>query len=151
MNEGEARARFAAAPVARLATADAGGRPHLVPMTFALVGEVIYSAIDDKPKRTRALRRLANIAVNPQVAVLADHYSSDWAALWWVRADGRARTVDVAGEEAVGALAALAARYAAYRERRPPGPLVAIDVERWTGWAAADAGATRKGILAPHN
>jgi PPOX class probable F420-dependent enzyme len=148
VNEGEARARFAAAPVARLATADAGAQPHLVPITFALVGETIYSAVDDKPKRTRALRRLANIAANPLVAVLADHYSSDWEALWWVRADGRARTIDVADGEAVGALAALAARYEHYRGQPPPGPLVAIDVERWTGWAAADARSPREGMLA---
>jgi len=131
----EARRRFADARVARLATADAGGRPHLVAMTFVLVGETVYSAVDGKPKRTRALRRLANVAVNPRVAVLADHYEDDWERLWWVRADGAARILDAAVPEAQGALAALAARYEPYRAQPPAGPLLAIDVERWSGWS----------------
>jgi len=133
-----ARERFARATRAHLATADAGGRPHIVPITFALAGEVIYSAVDDaKPKRTAALRRLANIAENPTVSLLVDHYEDDWAALWWVRADGRARILDVSAAEAQVALRALAERYAAYRERTPPGPVIAIDVERWVSWSAS--------------
>jgi PPOX class probable F420-dependent enzyme len=131
----EARRRFAAARVARLATADAAARPHLVPITFALVGETIYSAVDDKPKRTRALARLANIAANPRVAVLVDHYEDDWERLWWVRADGRARVLDVADAEARAALDALAARYEPYHAQAPPGPVLAVDVERWSGWS----------------
>jgi PPOX class probable F420-dependent enzyme len=137
MDSDEARARFAAAPVAHLASADASGRPHVVPITFALVGETIYSAVDSKPKRTRALRRLANVAANPAVAVLVDHYERDWERLWWVRADGRGRTLDADTEEALAALAALAARYEPYRLARPQGPVLAIDVERWVGWSAA--------------
>jgi PPOX class probable F420-dependent enzyme len=137
MEAREARRRFAGAPVARLATADGAGAPHLVPIAFALVGETIYSAVDGKPKRTRALRRLANVAVNPRVAVLADHYEGDWERLWWVRADGAARVLDVAVPEALGALEALAARYERYRTQPPPGPVLAIDVERWSGWSAA--------------
>jgi PPOX class probable F420-dependent enzyme len=137
MEAREARRRFAGAPVARLATADGAGAPHLVPIAFALVGETIYSAVDGKPKRTRALRRLANVAVNPRVAVLADHYEGDWERLWWVRADGAARVLDVAVPEAQGALEALAARYERYRTQPPPGPVLAIDVERWSGWSAA--------------
>jgi PPOX class probable F420-dependent enzyme len=133
----EARARFAAAPVAHLASADASGRPHVVPMTFALVDETIYSAVDSKPKRTRALRRLANVAVNPVVAVIVDHYERDWQRLWWVRADGRGRTLDAETGEALVALAALAARYEPYRLAPPQGPVLAIDVERWVSWSAA--------------
>jgi len=133
-----ARERFARAPRAHLATADAAGRPHLVPITFALVGEVIYSAVDDaKPKRTTALRRLANIAENPAVSMLVDHYDEDWSTLWWVRADGRARILDGEQAEAQAALSALAERYAAYRARTPPGPVIAVDVERWVSWSAS--------------
>jgi PPOX class probable F420-dependent enzyme len=137
MNSAEARARFAAAPVAHLASADASGRPHAVPITFALVGETIYSAVDAKPKRTRALRRLANVAANPAVAVLVDHYERDWERLWWVRADGRGRTLGAGTGEARDALAALAARYERYRPTLPEGPVLAIDVERWVSWSAA--------------
>jgi PPOX class probable F420-dependent enzyme len=132
-----ARERFAAARVARLATADAEGRPHLVPMVFVLAGETIYSAVDAKPKRTDRLRRLANAAANPHVALLADHYDdADWTALWWVRADGVARVLAPEDEEAVRAVDRLVARYAQYREARPHGPVLAVDVERWSGWSA---------------
>jgi len=132
-----ARERFAAARVARLATADADGRPHLVPMVFVLAGETIYSAVDAKPKRTDRLRRLANAAANPRVALLADHYDdADWTALWWVRADGVARVLAPEDEEAVRAVDRLVARYAQYREARPHGPVLAVDVERWSGWSA---------------
>jgi PPOX class probable F420-dependent enzyme len=73
--------------------------------------------------------------------VLADHYAEDWSALWWVRAEGRARVLeDVREREASQALDLLAERYAQYRERRPAGPVVALDVERITGWAAGMPG-----------
>jgi PPOX class probable F420-dependent enzyme len=132
----EARRRFAAARVARLATADAEGRPHLVPIVFVLAGETIYSAVDAKPKRTTALRRLANVAANPRVAVLVDHYDDDWNALWWVRGDGRARVLDAAGPEGRDAVERLVRRYHQYSERPPAGPVLAVDVERWSGWSA---------------
>jgi PPOX class probable F420-dependent enzyme len=140
MNDVEARRRFADARVARLATADADGRPHIVPMVFALAGEpdgTVYSAVDAKPKRSTSLRRLANIAANPRVAVLVDHYEDDWNALWWVRAEGTGRILDPDEPEARDAIARLAARYPQYRENPPPGPVVAIDVERWSSWSAA--------------
>ena len=135
MTAEEARARLAAARVARLATADAGGVPHVVPIVFALAGDTIYSAVDAKPKRSRRLKRLANVAANPRVAVLADHYDDDWSALWWVRADGSARVLAAGEPEAAEALALLTERYEQYREQPPPGPVLAIDVERWSGWA----------------
>ncbi|WP_030439210.1 TIGR03668 family PPOX class F420-dependent oxidoreductase [Actinoplanes subtropicus] len=122
--------RFATVRVARLATAGPDGAPHLVPIVFALVGDVIHTAVDGKPKRTRRLRRLANIAANPRVSVLADHYEDDWSRLWWVRADGVARILD----DSPAGLAALAERYPQYRETPPPGPFLEITVDRWTGW-----------------
>jgi PPOX class probable F420-dependent enzyme len=134
----EARRRFAGARVARLATAGADGRPHIVPIVFAQAGETIYSAVDAKPKRTTALRRLANVVANPRVAVLADHYDDDdWRALWWVRADGSGRVLDAGEPEARDAVARLAQRYAQYREQPPTGAVLAIDVERWSGWSGA--------------
>jgi PPOX class probable F420-dependent enzyme len=132
----EARRRFAAARVARLATADATGRPHLVPMVFALAGDTIYSAVDKKPKRSTSLRRLANVAANPQVAVLVDHYDDDWRTLWWVRADGTGRVLDAAEPEGRDAVAQLTERYPQYRLQPPPGPVLAVDVEHWSGWSA---------------
>jgi PPOX class probable F420-dependent enzyme len=132
----QARRRFTSARVARLATADASGVPHLVPIVFAVVGETIYTAVDAKPKRTTALRRLANVRSNPRVAVLADRYEDDWTALWWVRADGTARILDPEDTTTAGALDALAARYPQYRRDPPPGPVLAIEVATWTGWAA---------------
>jgi PPOX class probable F420-dependent enzyme len=121
--------------VARLATADTGGRPHVVPIVFALAGDRIWTAVDDKPKRTRALRRLENARANPRVSVLADHYEEDWGALWWVRADGMARVIDVA--EAPHGMALLAERYPVYRLRPPAGPVVEIAVQHWSGWSAS--------------
>jgi PPOX class probable F420-dependent enzyme len=133
----EARRRFAAARVARLATVDARGRPHLVPIVFALARETIYSVVDAKPKRTTELRRLQNVRSNPWVSVLVDHYDdADWSALWWVRADGAARVLDPAEPEAHGALQLLAERHP---QQRPVGPVLAIDVERWSDWSARRA------------
>lgn len=122
--------RFATCRVARLATAGPDGVPHLVPIVFALVGDVIHTAVDGKPKRTRRLKRLANIAANPRVSVLADHYEDDWSRLWWVRADGVARILD----SSPAGLAALVERYPQYLETPPPGPFLEITVERWSGW-----------------
>jgi PPOX class probable F420-dependent enzyme len=121
------------ARVARLATVAPDGRPSLVPVCFAVAGTTIYHAVDHKPKTTRALARLEHVRAEPRVALLADHYAEDWSQLWWVRADGRARVL----EEAPEAIDLLVARYAQYRARRPEGPVVALDVERISGWSAA--------------
>jgi PPOX class probable F420-dependent enzyme len=130
----EARARFAAARVARLATADAAGRPHLVPIAFAVAGDTIYSAVDAKPKRTLALRRLANVRANPAVSLLVDHWDEeDWSRLWWVRADGRGRVLAPADEEARRAIELLRERYP---RQRAAGEVLAVAVERWSGWTA---------------
>lgn len=134
MTSDEARARFAAARVARLATAGADRRPHIVPIVFALDGDTLYSAVDAKPKRTTALRRLANVRENPAVALLVDHYEDDWEALWWVRAEGTGRVLeDPAAAEVRRALALLAERYP---QQEGAGVVLAVDVERWSGWAA---------------
>ena len=138
MSPEEARARFAAARVARLATADAAGRPHLVPIAFAVAGDTIYSAVDAKPKRTRALRRLANVRENPAVSLLVDHWDEeDWERLWWVRADGDGRVLDPAEPEAARAVELLRERYPRQRAR---GEVLAVDVARWSGWAASVTG-----------
>src|SRR6266516_6384724 len=132
----EARRRFAAAMVARLATVNPGGRPHIVPVTFAVDGDVIYSAVDAKPKTTARLARLRNIAAEPRVAVLADHYEADWDRLWWARADGAA-TILAGPAELAAPLALLASRYPQYRAAPPDGPVIRVQVGRWTGWAAS--------------
>jgi PPOX class probable F420-dependent enzyme len=130
------RERVAAAPVARLATLRRDGTPRLVPVTFALLGDLLCFAVDEiKPKRDVRLARLADIARDPRVALLVDHYDADWAALWWVRIDGRAATHG-SGPLRERALDALAAKYPPYRASRPAGPLVAITPTRWTGWSA---------------
>jgi len=135
LTEQEARRRFGSARVARLATVTPDGRPHIVPVTFAVDGKMIYTAVDAKPKSTTDLRRLDNMRAHPDVAVLADHYADDWTELWWVRADGRAEIV--ADPVAMSApIALLTARYPHYLAQSPPGPLIVVAVTRWTGWAA---------------
>ena len=138
MNEGRARALLGAARVVRFGTIAPDGRPRLVPICFAVAGDVLYHAVDHKPKATRRLARLADLAADPRATVLADHYDDrDWSALWWVRADGSARVLeDTSAPEAARALDLLAARYAQYRERRPDGPVVALDIKRIRGWSA---------------
>jgi PPOX class probable F420-dependent enzyme len=130
----EARVRFAAARVARLATADAAGRPHLVPVAFAVDGDTIYSAVDAKPKRTRALRRLANVRANPAVSLLVDHWDEDdWSRLWWARADGQGRVLAPEEPEACRAVELLREHYP---RQRADGEVLAVAVERWSGWTA---------------
>lgn len=135
----DARSRFAAARVARLATVSAAGVPHLVPITFAVLErDRVVFVVDHKPKSTTRLRRLANIAANPAVCLLVDEYDDDWSRLWWVRADGTATVVDADDDTGpwTEAVDALAARYPAYVEHRPAGPVVSIEVTTWSGWAA---------------
>jgi len=133
----EARRRFAAARVARLATIAPDGRPHLVPITFAVEGDRIYSIVDDvKPKSSQSLARLRNIVANPRVSLLADEYSDHWQRLWWVRADGTA-TIAPGGPERERAIGLLQSRYPPYRGAGlESGPALIVEVERWIGWSA---------------
>ena len=133
--DAEARRRVEQARVARLATVDARGRPHVVPICFVLAGDVLYSAVDRKPKRSPRLKRLDNIRANPNVTVLVDHYEEDWSRLWWVRLRGRGRVLE-AGEERERALALLADKYPQYRAQPPADAVIAIDLNDWQGWHA---------------
>ncbi|MFI7463528.1 TIGR03668 family PPOX class F420-dependent oxidoreductase [Nonomuraea sp. NPDC049646] len=140
MDAGRARSLFEGARVARLATADAAGVPRVVPVTFAVLGDDVVTAVDHKPKRTRELARLRDIRANPRVSLLADHYEDDWARLWWARADGTA-TIHEGGDwgghwgDHDAALRALAGKYDQYRRRPPEGPVIVVAVSRWSGWA----------------
>jgi PPOX class probable F420-dependent enzyme len=131
-----ARERFERARVGRLATTTPRGRPHLVPVVFALVGNNVWTAVDAKPKSTSSLRRLVNIESNPRVSMLVDHYDDDWSALWWVRVDGDATVLPVDAEGGRLALSALATKYPQYAALAPPGPLICIVVDSWTSWSA---------------
>jgi PPOX class probable F420-dependent enzyme len=127
--------RLTAARVARLATIDPDGRPHLVPIVFVLEGETLYSAVDRKPKRSSTLRRIENARARPDVTILVDHYEDDWGRLWWIRLRGRARVLDE-GDERAHALTLLARKYPQYRREPPDGPVLAVDVteaREWTG------------------
>ena len=133
------RERVRSARVARLATTDPDGRPHLVPIVFVLDGQTLCSAIYAKPKRSRRLRRVANARERPNVTILVDHYEDDWGRLWWVSLRGRARVLDT-GEEAERAIRLLVEKYEQYR-REPLGrPVLAVDILEWRSWDASATG-----------
>ena len=129
------KTRFAQAPVARLATVTPDGRPHLVPVVFAVDGEVIYTAVDAKPKTPQRLRRLANIDGNPRVSLLVDHYAEDWTRLWWVRVDGVAAIHHDGNAMRIGR-DLLRAKYDQYQSVPLNGPVIAVTVRRWSSWQA---------------
>ncbi|MFF3754726.1 TIGR03668 family PPOX class F420-dependent oxidoreductase [Streptomyces sp. NPDC002018] len=140
MTDERARERFVRSRIARLATTDASGRPHLVPVVFALTGDTLAFAVDHKPKRSLRLKRLANIRAHPEVCLLVDGYDEDWDRLWWARADGTAAVLPPAADGS-----AASARYVRlltekyrrqYADRPPEGPVVEIAVTRWSGWHA---------------
>jgi PPOX class probable F420-dependent enzyme len=127
--------RLTASRVARLATIDPDGRPHLVPIVFAIDGDTLYSAVDAKPKRSTKLRRIENARARPDVTILVDEYDDDWSRLWWIRLRGTARVLDE-GEERERALDLLAAKYEQYCAERPQGPVLAVDVTELRTWSA---------------
>lgn len=149
MDQGEARRRFAAARVGRLATVTPNGTPHLVPVVFALVDDFLYTAVDGKPKTTLALQRLANIDATGRASLLVDQYTEDWSTLWWVRADGPARVLPPGSiqvgltvgtrarpEQVAIAVEALTHKYPQYVIRPPWGPVIAVRLTRWQWWEA---------------
>lgn len=134
---------MASARVARLATVRADGRPHVVPVTFALspgeYADALVTAVDAKPKRTTDLQRLRNIAANPAVSLLVDHYDDDWTMLWWIRIDGTARVVTSEPER--GALVApLVEKYEQYRTQPPAGPVIAVQIRSVVSWRPGATG-----------
>jgi PPOX class probable F420-dependent enzyme len=135
MAEFDAPAAFAESPVAMLATVGADGMPHVVPVVFAVHDDVVYTAVDAKRKSTRRLRRLANIEDNPRVSMLVDHYDNDWSQLWWVRADGAA-AIHQSGEEMATGYALLRRKYLQYQRIALDGPVVTVEVQKWSSWQA---------------
>jgi PPOX class probable F420-dependent enzyme len=141
VGEFDPKARFTQSPIARLATITPGGTPHLVPVVFAVDSDsrgdqdVVYTAVDAKPKTTRRLRRLANIESNPAVSLLVDHYADDWEQLWWVRADGVA-AIHSGGEAMDTGYRVLRAKYPQYQSVPLNGPVIAVTVHRWSSWHA---------------
>src|ERR1700742_2223242 len=127
------RVSFTQSPVARLATSTPDGNPHLVPVVFAVdadsADDVVYTAVDAKPKTTQRLRRLANIAANARVSLLVDHYADDWSQLWWVRVDGVA-VIHTDGAAMHTGYALLRAKYPQYQDVSLDGPVIAVTVRR---------------------
>jgi PPOX class probable F420-dependent enzyme len=121
--------------VARLATVTPEGIPHLVPVVFAIDQDLIYTAVDAKPKTTQRLRRLTNIEHNAHVSLLVDHYAEDWTQLWWVRADGVA-TIHAGDEAMRTGYRLLHAKYGQYQSVPLNGPVIVVTVRRWTSWQA---------------
>jgi len=130
------RQRVTEAQVARLATVCPRGLPHIVPITFAIDGDTIVTAVDHKPKTTTSLQRLKNVESHPVASVIIDHYDDDWSHLWWIRADGEARIV-VGGDAHEQAVSRLADKYQPYRERPPRGPVIALTTTHWATWSAS--------------
>ena len=135
MAEFDAAAMFAESPVAMLATSGPDGAPHIVPVVFAVHDDMVYTAVDAKRKSTQRLRRLVNIEANPQVSMLVDHYEDDWAALWWVRADGVA-AIHYSGDAMATGYSLLRRKYLQYQRIALDGPVVTVDVQRWSSWQA---------------
>jgi PPOX class probable F420-dependent enzyme len=115
---------------------DADGAPHVVPVVFAMAddgSDLLYTAVDGKPKSTRRLRRLVHIEANPAVSLLVDHYDDDWSQLWWVRADGVA-AVHHDGPALATGYALLRQKYVQYRRVALDGPVITVEVRRWSSW-----------------
>jgi PPOX class probable F420-dependent enzyme len=122
--------------VGRLGLLDDEGAPRVLPVTFALAEGVVWSAIDQKPKRSAEPARLRFLRRDPRAALTVDRYSDNWEELAWIQVLGTVRIVD-AGDGAAG-LAALSEKYDQYREEAPPGPLLALAPERYLWWRASD-------------
>jgi len=133
MERADALDLLGAARVGRFASITPDGRPHIVTVTFAVVDGALVHIVDHKPKTTRRLQRLRNIENNPSASLLVDHYTEDWAGLWWVRVDGQA-TIETDGERWDRARSALAAKYDQYRDMPPEGGAIFLAMDRITFW-----------------
>ncbi len=122
--------------VAHLAFVDSDDRPRALPVTFAVAEDSVWSAIDDKPKRSAEPARLRYLRRRPEAALCVDVYDDDWTRLAWVQLIGRVDVLPLA--EGRAGLEALTAKYAPYREQAPPGPLLRLEIERVLHWRAAD-------------
>jgi PPOX class probable F420-dependent enzyme len=125
--------------VGRLATADAAGMPHVIPVCYAIDGHSLYVTIDEKPKRRdRPLKRVRNILENPQAAFVADCWDEDWSRLGWVMLRGKAEILD-AGPEHDRAQALLRLRYKQYRAMNLADlPVIALRIARAASWGTLD-------------
>lgn len=122
--------------MAHLATVRPDGRPHVVPVTFAVAQDGrLLTAVDAKPKKSQNLQRLRNIGAQPAVSLLVDAYDEDWSRLWWIRVDGEAIVLDDPATR-TSLLPPLIAKYAAYADSAPTGPLIVITPRTWTCWAS---------------
>jgi PPOX class probable F420-dependent enzyme len=135
---GWARELLERSRVARLGLIDDQGRPRVLPVTYALSGGRLVTAVDHKRKRRPGaqLARVRWLLARPQAALTVDHYDEDWSALAWVQAVGSAQVLDAA--DAPEAIDALADRYPQYRGRPPSGPVVALDPDRFVWWRATE-------------
>jgi len=124
------------ARVGRLGLLDLEGAPRVLPVTFALADGRIWSAIDSKPKRASEPARLRFLRRDPRAALTVDRYSDEWDQLAWVQVLGRIEIVEVA--DGAAGLEALSEKYEPYREESPPGPLLALQPERYLWWRAAE-------------
>ncbi len=124
--------------VARLGLLDSDDRPRVLPITFAIAGGRIWTAIDSKPKRPgREPARIDFLRRRPDVAVMFDRYEEDWSRLAWVQVLGNAGIHEI--EEQDEALAALAEKYEPYRDEPPLGPLIGIEPRRVLAWRSHGA------------
>jgi PPOX class probable F420-dependent enzyme len=144
---GWARELLTAERVARLGYVDEDDRPRVLPVTFAVAGGAVWSAIDDKPKRSAEPARLRHLRRRPEAALLVDVYDDDWSRLAWVQLLGRVTVLPI--EASPEAVAALAAKYPAYAERTPPGPLLRLDVERALHWRATGSSSPDHSLQEP--
>jgi PPOX class probable F420-dependent enzyme len=130
-----ARELITAARVGRLGLTDDSGHPRVLPVTFALVGDAVWTAVDEKPKRIAGgkLARVRWLRASPQATLLVDRYSDDWSELAWVQLIGR-----VAVLHDVTPPPELIDRYEPYRRHPPAGPLLRLDVARVAHWRASD-------------
>ncbi len=132
---GWARDLLADERVARLGYLDEDDHPRVLPVTFAVAGGAVWSAIDEKPKRSAEPARLRHLRRRPEAALLVDVYEDDWTRLAWVQLLGTVELLPV--DAAPEAMEALARKYAPYAERTPPGPLLRLTVERARQWRSA--------------